>query len=71
MGATAMVYDITHEKQAEQALRRNAETFATLVEQSPLGIYSVDSQFRIRHVVQGPCLRSAMCSHSSVAILLR
>ncbi len=53
VGATAMVYDITHEKQAEQALRRNAETFATLVEQSPLGIYSVDSQFRIRHVSAG------------------
>ena len=45
--------DITLQKQAEEALRRNAETFAALVEQSPLGIYTVDSQFRIRNVSAG------------------
>jgi PAS domain S-box-containing protein len=45
--------DITLQKQAEEALRRNAETFAALVEQSPLGIYTVDSQFRVRNVSAG------------------
>jgi signal transduction histidine kinase len=38
---------------AEEALRRNAEAFAALVEQAPLGIYTVDSQFRIRNVSAG------------------
>ena len=40
-------------KQAEEALRRNAAAFAALVEQAPLGIYTVDSQFRIRNVSAG------------------
>ena len=49
----ALVTDITARKEAEEALRRNAETFANLVEQSPLGIYTVDSQFRLRNVSAG------------------
>ena len=40
-------------EQVEEALRRNAEAFAALVEQAPLGIYTVDSQFRIRNVSAG------------------
>ncbi len=47
------VLDITMRKHAEEALRRNAETFAALVEQSPQGIYTVDAQFRIRNVSAG------------------
>ena len=47
------VLDITTRKEAEDALRRNAETFAALVEQAPLGIYTVDLQFRIRNVSTG------------------
>ena len=43
----------TDRKQAEDALRRNAEAFAALVEQAPLGIYTVDSQFRVRNVSAG------------------
>ena len=43
----------TDRKQAEEALRRNAEAFAALVEQAPLGIYTVDSRFRIRNVSAG------------------
>jgi signal transduction histidine kinase len=39
--------------QAEEALRRNAEAFAALVEQAPLGIYTVDSEFRVRNVSAG------------------
>ncbi|WP_309007557.1 ATP-binding protein [Pelagicoccus sp. SDUM812005] len=52
--------DITKRKQAEEALRRNAETFAALVEQSPLGIYTVDSNFKVAHVSVGamPAFRS-------------
>ncbi len=43
----------TDRNQAEDALRRNAEAFAALVEQAPLGIYTVDSRFRIRNVSVG------------------
>ncbi len=47
-------------KQGEEALRRNAEAFAALVEQAPLGIYTVDSKFRVRNVSAGamPAFRS-------------
>lgn len=45
--------DVTDRKLTEHALRRSLETFAYLVEQSPLGIYTVDSRFRIRHVSAG------------------
>lgn len=53
LGYVGSVFDITERKRAEEALRRHAETFATLVEQSPLGIYTVDSRFRIKHVSVG------------------
>ena len=53
LGATVVVRDITSSKQAQDVLRRNAETFVALVEQSPLGIYTVDSQFCIRNVSAG------------------
>jgi PAS domain S-box-containing protein len=43
----------TDRNQAEEALHRNAEALAALVEGSPLGIYTVDSQFRIRNVSAG------------------
>jgi PAS domain S-box-containing protein len=43
----------TDRNQAEEALRRNAEALAAIVERSPLGIYTVDSQFRIRNVSAG------------------
>jgi PAS domain S-box-containing protein len=43
----------TDRNQAEEALHRNAEALAALVERSPLGIYTVDSQFRIRNVSAG------------------
>ncbi len=50
---TGLTQDISHRKAAEEAQRRSAETFAALVEQSPLGIYVVDSQFRIAQVSDG------------------
>src|SRR6202167_4093892 len=37
-------------KQAEQDLRRRSEQFATLLNEAPLGVYLVDSDFRIREV---------------------
>src|ERR1700723_841770 len=43
----------TDRNQAEEALRRNAEALAALVERSPLGIYTVDSEFRIRNASTG------------------
>ncbi|MEO5859259.1 MAG: PAS domain S-box protein, partial [Pyrinomonadaceae bacterium] len=52
--------DITGRKQAEHQLRekekqlvRNGEVFKRLVEQSPFGIYTVDSQFRLHQVSIG------------------
>ncbi|HEY7119412.1 MAG TPA: PAS domain-containing protein, partial [Tepidisphaeraceae bacterium] len=38
---------------AEEALRRTAEALRALVEESPLGIYTVDSDFRIAQVSRG------------------
>ena len=52
-GAAKIARDITDSKRAEQQLRRNAETFSTLVKQSPYGIYVVDSDFRIAEVSAG------------------
>ncbi len=45
--------DVTVRREALEAQKRNAETFAALIEQSPLGIYVVDSQFRIAIVSAG------------------
>lgn len=45
--------DLLQRVQSDAAVRRNAATFAALVEQSPLGIYTVDSQFRVRNVSRG------------------
>ena len=47
-------------KQPKEVLRRTAEAFAVLVEQAPLGIYTVDSKFCIRNVSLGamPAFRS-------------
>ncbi len=40
-------------RRAQEALRRSARTFAMLVEQSPLGIYTVDADFRVANVSVG------------------
>ncbi|HWQ34298.1 MAG TPA: PAS domain S-box protein [Blastocatellia bacterium] len=39
-----------HRRQTEEALRYAAAQFATLLNQSPLGVYLVDADFRIREV---------------------
>ena len=45
--------DITHQKEAEEALRRSGEAFESLVRNSPLGVYAVDADFRLVLVSQG------------------
>ena len=47
------VADITERTRAEEALRRSNETFFNLVQNAPLGVYLVDSQFRIAQVSAG------------------
>ena len=37
-------------RDAEQAVRHRGEQFVTLLNQAPLGLYLVDSDFRIREV---------------------
>lgn len=45
--------DITQRKQAEDQLRRNAETFYNLIQNNPYGIYLVDADLRMLHVSAG------------------
>ncbi|MHB1676569.1 MAG: EAL domain-containing protein [Sulfuriferula sp.] len=42
--------DITVRKQAEEVLRQRTTQFETLLDQAPLGVYLIDSDFRIRQV---------------------
>ena len=50
VGASKIARDITERKQAEVALSHRHAQFETLLNQSPLGVYLVDSDFRIREV---------------------
>lgn len=47
------VADITERRRAEEAQRRNSEALAELIARCPLGIYTVDSDFRVAHVSEG------------------
>ncbi len=42
--------DITERKKSEELLRQNESLFHTLVEQAPLGVYVIDSHFRLLQV---------------------
>jgi PAS domain S-box-containing protein len=42
--------DITARKKAEESLRHRTEQFAALLNQAPIGVYLVDSDFKIREV---------------------
>jgi PAS domain S-box-containing protein len=47
IGFGGVVEEITKRKQAEAALRQNAELFSRMIDQAPGGIYVVDAQLRI------------------------
>ncbi len=42
--------DVTERKRAEERLRSNHDTFFTLIENAPFGLYVVDAQFRLCQV---------------------
>jgi PAS domain S-box-containing protein len=45
--------DITSRRRSEEALRRSHETFFNLIQNSPFGVYIIDSRFRLRQVSAG------------------
>ncbi|KLU07341.1 two-component signal transduction [Rhodopirellula islandica] len=45
--------DITHKKQEEDFLKRSQETFENLVQNSPFGIYVVDTDLKMRYISKG------------------
>ncbi len=45
--------DVTERKATEERLRRNAETFSSLVQGAPFGVYVIDADFRLAHVSVG------------------
>ncbi len=44
------IRDITARKREEDTLRKSAELFSALIEQAPIGVYVLDSQFRMQKV---------------------
>jgi PAS domain S-box-containing protein len=51
--ALVVTYDITDQRQAEALKRRSEETFATLIEHAPFGLFVVDAGFRLRATNHG------------------
>jgi PAS domain S-box-containing protein len=45
-----LIGDITDRKNIEEALKRRAAQYGTLLNQAPLGVYLIDAEFRIRDV---------------------
>ena len=45
-----LIGDITDRKKIEEAVKRRAAQYQTLLNQAPLGVYLVDADFRIRDV---------------------
>jgi signal transduction histidine kinase/ActR/RegA family two-component response regulator len=45
--------EISEHQQAEVLLRKNRDTFFSLIEKAPFGLYVVDSHFRLQHVSSG------------------
>ena len=46
----SFLIDISERKRAEAAVRQNEVLFSTLIEQAPMGVYVVDSQFRLQQI---------------------
>ena len=51
--ALVVTYDITDRRQADALRRRSEETFATLIEHAPFGLFVVDAGFRLRATNHG------------------
>ncbi|MDB6007178.1 MAG: hybrid sensor histidine kinase/response regulator [Prosthecobacter sp.] len=47
---TPMLKEISEHEKAEEQLRQNHDTFFTLIQNAPFGLYVVDAQFRMRQV---------------------
>ena len=50
VGSAKIARDITERNRVEAALRQNETLFSTLIEQAPVGMYVVDSQFRLQQI---------------------
>lgn len=48
IGSSRVVRDVSERQRVEQVMRQNAELFASLIAQAPMGTYVVDAQFRMR-----------------------
>ena len=48
--ATLAAFDVTHEKNVMESLRRNEALFTALIQQAPVGVYVVDAQFRLQQM---------------------
>jgi hypothetical protein len=53
VGAVVAGLDVTEMWQAEERLRRNAQTFYELIQNNPFGVYVVDADFRLFQVSAG------------------
>ena len=53
VGASKVVRDITKRKRAEIARQRSHDSYLSLIENNPFGVYLVDSEFRISKVSVG------------------
>ncbi|MDX1934196.1 MAG: PAS domain S-box protein [Capsulimonadales bacterium] len=55
---TGVTTDITERKRAEEAFRNRSQQFETLLNQAPLGVYLLDSDFRVREA--NPIVRASV-----------
>ena len=49
-GAVMVFHDVTERRRAEEALRHSHAQFSAIINRSPIGIFLVDSDFRLRHI---------------------
>jgi PAS domain S-box-containing protein len=50
VGAVMVFHDVTDRRKADDALRQSHAQFSAIIEASPVGIYLVDSQLRMRQI---------------------